>query len=35
MFTDAFPFILWAIIANRLVRDVLSRALQGGRGNAG
>jgi len=34
MFTDAFPFILWAIIANRLVRDVLSRAFQGGASSA-
>ncbi len=30
MFTDAFPFILGAVIANRFVRDMLSRALQGG-----
>jgi len=27
MFADAFPFILWAIIANRVLRDVLGRAL--------
>ena len=30
MFADAFPFMLWAIIANRFVRDVLSRAFQAG-----
>jgi len=35
MFTDAFPFILWAVIANRLVRDVLSRAFQGGSSPSG
>jgi hypothetical protein len=35
MFTDAFPFILWAIIAHRLIRDVLSRAFQGGSSPAG
>lgn len=35
MFTDAFPFILWAIIANRLIREVLSRAFQSGAGAAG
>ena len=26
MFADAFPFILWAIIANDFVREILSRA---------
>jgi hypothetical protein len=35
VFTDAFPFILWAIIANHLVRDVLSRAFQGGSATKG
>jgi hypothetical protein len=29
MFADAFPFILWALIANRVLRDVLGRALGG------
>ena len=32
MFADAFPFILWAIIANRVLRDVLGRAV--GQGQA-
>jgi hypothetical protein len=26
VFADAFPFILWAVIANRFVRDLLSSA---------
>lgn len=29
MFADAFPFILWALIANHVLRDVLGRALEG------
>lgn len=29
MFADAFPFILWALIANRVLRDVLGGALEG------
>ena len=29
MFADAFPFILWAVIAHRVLRDVLGRALGG------
>jgi hypothetical protein len=34
MFTDAFPFILWAIIAHRVLRDTLSQAFPGGAGSA-
>jgi hypothetical protein len=29
MFADAFPFILWAIIANRFLRETLGRAFEG------
>jgi len=29
IFADALPFILWAVIANRVLRDALGRAFQG------
>jgi hypothetical protein len=29
MFADAFPFILWAVIANRFLRETLGRAFEG------
>lgn len=29
MFADAFPFILWAVIANRFLREAVGRAFEG------
>jgi len=34
MFTDAFPFILWAILANRFVRQMFARVIPSPQGDA-